>query len=72
MNIDKKIIIRLQAMLAEYEKVNGTVSANMSDAINAGCTAGCAGSCFHTCNGCCKEHPCRAMCAVTSFANRYS
>lgn len=26
MNIDKKIIIRLQAMLAEYEKVNGTVA----------------------------------------------
>ena len=35
MNIDLKEINKLQTMLAEYKKINGTVSANMSDAINA-------------------------------------
>lgn len=43
MNIDLKKLSRLQAMLAEYEKINGTVSANIGDAIS--CTAGCAGTC---------------------------
>lgn len=54
MNIDLQKLGRLQAMLAEYEKVNGAVSANMSDAINTGCTAGCAGDCQGTCSGVCQ------------------
>ena len=52
MNIDLKKLSRLQAMLAEYEKINGTVSANIGDAIN--CTAGCAGTCAGTCSGVCQ------------------
>lgn len=62
MNIDKKIISRLQTMLAEYEKVNGMVSANMRDAINTDCTGGCRARC----NGLCAIG-CTALCKGMTF-----
>ena len=53
MNITKNKVLKLEAMLNQFERMNNTVAEPAVESTNGLCT--CSGSCFGYCNTSCKS-----------------
>ena len=63
MNVNKKDLAYLKAMLEDYKQSNGPVSITAGESTN--CSYSCAGYCSGTCNNFCT-YSCRGKCDGSS------
>ncbi len=60
MNIDQKSLEEANAMIARYQKENGTIAITEKQASNCSGVSSCSGLCYYTCTNACHG-VCRMM-----------